>query len=91
MVGSIYCLHISFDSTYWSKYCDKKYIPAVITGIICLPLSIWFIIVSINILSYSASQVIFYSLIGIIAIAGNLKIAHWIIHIFTKKLVAMEV
>lgn len=59
--------------------------------VICLPLSIWFIIVSINILSYSASQVIFYSLIGIIAIAGNLKIAHWIIHIFTKKLVAMEV
>lgn len=68
----------------------KKYIPAVITGIICLPLSIWFIIVSINILSYSAVQVIFYSLIGIIALAVNLKTAHWIIHVFTKKLVSME-
>lgn len=64
----------------------KKYIPAVITSIICLPLSIWFIAVSISTLSYSVSQVIFYSLIGIIAIAGNLKIAHWIIHVFTKKI-----
>lgn len=62
----------------------KKYIPAVITSIICLPLSIWFIAVSISTFSYSVSQVIFYSLIGIIAIAGNLKIAHWIMHLFTK-------
>ncbi len=69
----------------------KKYIPAVVTSIICLPLSIWFIVVSISILSYSVSQVIFYSLIGIIAIAGNLKIAHWIIHIFTKKISRNEV
>lgn len=69
----------------------KKYIPAVITSIICLPLSIWFIAVSISTLSYSISQVFAYSLIGIVIIAGNLKIAHWIIHVFTKKLVTMEV
>lgn len=68
----------------------KKYIPAVITSIICLPLSIWLIAVSISNLSYSISQVFVYSLIGIVAIAGNLKIAHWIIHVFTQKLVTME-
>ncbi len=69
----------------------KKYIPAVITSIICLPLSIWFIAISISTLSYSISQVFAYSLIGIVAIAGNLKIAHWIIHVFTKKIITMEV
>ena len=57
---------------------------------ICLPLSIWLIAASISTLSYSAKQVIFYSLIGIVAIAGNLKIAHWIICVFTKKIVRME-
>lgn len=68
----------------------KKYIPAVITSIICLPLSIWFIVVSISSLSYSVRQVMFYSLIGIIIIVGNLKIAHWIMHVFTKQLVTTE-
>lgn len=69
----------------------KKYIPAVITSIICLPLSIWFTAISISNLSYSISQVLVFSLIGIATIAGNLKIAHWIIHIFTKKIITMEV
>ena len=69
----------------------RKYIPAVITSIICLPLSIWFIAISISALSCSISQVLIYSLIGIVAIAGNLKVAHWIIHVFTRKLVTMEV
>lgn len=68
----------------------KKYIPAVITSIICLPLSIWFIAFSIGNLSYTITQVLFYSLIGIVAIAGNLKVAHWIIHIFTRRIVMVE-
>ena len=68
----------------------KKYIPAVITSIICLPLSIWFIAFSIGNLSYTITQVLLYSLIGIVAIAGNLKVAHWIIHIFTRRIVMVE-
>ena len=64
----------------------RKYIPAVITSIICLPISIWFIASSIALLFYSAGSVIVYSLIGIVAIAGNLKVAHWIIHVFTRKM-----
>lgn len=63
----------------------RKYIPALITSIICLPVSIWTIGSSIKLLSYSAGNVVVYSLIGIVLIGGNLKIAHWIIHIFTKK------
>lgn len=68
----------------------KKYVPAVITSIICLPLSIWFIAVSISTLSYSVSKVTFYGIIGLMVIAGNLKIAHWIIHLFTKTLVTTD-
>lgn len=64
----------------------RKYIPALITSLICLPISIWVIACSITLLSYSVSNVIVYSLIGIVAIAGNLEIAYWIIHIFTKKI-----
>lgn len=69
----------------------RKYIPAVITSIICLPISIWVIASSITLLSYSVSNVIVYSLIGIVVVAGNIKLAQWIIRIFTKKMNEMEV
>lgn len=68
----------------------KKYIPAVITSIICLPISIWAIASSVQLLSYSFSDVFIYSIIGIIVIVANLKLAHKIIHSFTKKLVIEE-
>lgn len=68
----------------------KKYIPALITSIICLPISIWGIKSSINLLSYSTGNIIIYSLIGIVVIVGNLKIAHWIMHTFTKNMNEME-
>lgn len=68
----------------------KKYIPAVITSIICLPISVWFIAISISALSYSIVQVLIFSLMGIVLIAGNLKVAHGIIHLFTKRLVTIE-
>lgn len=69
----------------------RKYIPALITSIICLPISIWGIASSITLLSYSVSNVIIYSLIGIIVVGGNIKLAQWIIRIFTKKMNEMEV
>lgn len=68
----------------------RKYIPAYITSLICIPVSVWVIVRSITLLSYSISGVIVYSLIGIVVIAANLKIAHKIIHIFTKKMCGME-
>lgn len=68
----------------------KKYIPALITSIICLPISILVLASSITLLSYSVSNVIVYSLIGIVVVAGNIKLAQWIIRIFTKKMNEME-
>lgn len=69
----------------------RKYIPAVITSILCLPLSIWLIEISISALSYTNAQVLVYSIMGIVLITVNLKVAHWIMHVYTKKVVDVEV
>ena len=69
----------------------KKYVPAVITSVICLPLSIWLIAISISTLSYSSVEIFTYSLVGIVVVAGNLKIAHGIMRVFTKKMITAEV
>ena len=69
----------------------KKYIPAGITSIICLPISIWVIAESIERLCYSPWQVLAYSIIGTVIVAGNLKAAHGIIHIVTNKLDTVKI
>ena len=63
----------------------RKYIPALLTSVICLPVSVWLIIVSIGNLGFSAMQVILYSVLGLAVVGGNLKLAHWIIHKFVQK------
>ncbi|MEE0914663.1 MAG: HXXEE domain-containing protein [Ruminococcus sp.] len=68
----------------------KKYIPAVITSVICLPISIWLIIKSAVLLPYSAVELIIYSVVGTLIIALNLKLAHKIIHKFTDKFEVKE-
>lgn len=64
----------------------KKYVPAVITSVVCLPLSIWLIAISISKLSYSSVEIFTYSLVGIVVVAGNLKIAHGIMRDFLEEL-----
>ena len=68
----------------------KQYIPAVITSILCLPVSLCFIVYSIKILSYSGMQIFVYSCTGMAVVVVNLKIAHGILHTVTRKLVKME-
>ncbi|UWD47554.1 HXXEE domain-containing protein [Clostridioides difficile] len=62
----------------------RKYIPSLITSIICLPISIWCISKSICILNCEISTTILYSMIGIIIVALNLKFAQSLIGKFTK-------
>lgn len=64
----------------------KKYVPAVITSVVCLPLSIWLIAISISKLSYSSVEIFKYSLVGIVVVDGNLKIAHGIMRDFLEEL-----
>ncbi|HDX7158636.1 TPA: HXXEE domain-containing protein [Clostridioides difficile] len=62
----------------------RKYIPSLITSIICLPISIWCISRSIYIVDCEMSTTILYSIIGIIIVALNLKFAQSLIGKFTK-------
>lgn len=62
----------------------KKYIPALATSIIALPISVWLIYVCIGILEYSTGFIIIYTLMGGIMISINLMFAHWMMHKFSK-------
>lgn len=64
----------------------RGYIPAVVTSIIALPISAFVIWESIKILNFRTGEIVLWSLIGIIAIAINLKFAHFLMHWFTQKL-----
>lgn len=61
----------------------KQYIPALITSIILLPVSIYIVIKAINILDYSIITVFVFGIVGIAVIAANLKLAHILMNRFT--------
>lgn len=63
----------------------KKYIPSLITSIICLPISLVILINSLQYIDVSLSTVL---LIGgsIIFMIANLRFAHWLMHRFGKQL-----
>ena len=63
----------------------RKYIPAFITSIIALPISLYVIYKSMMLLDYSTYQVIIYSLIGTAVIALNLAFAHRLMRWFSRK------
>lgn len=64
----------------------KQYIPATITSILCLPISIWIIVKSIIELNGSMINIILFSIIGIVIVALNLRFAQSLIGKFTKKM-----
>lgn len=63
----------------------KKYIPSLITSIICLPISLVILINSLQYIDISLSTVL---LIGgsIMFMIANLRFAHWLMHRFGKQL-----
>lgn len=65
----------------------RKYIPALASSIVCLPISIYIIIKCINIISAPMYMLIIFSIIGIIIVYLNLKIAHLIMNKYTKWLI----
>lgn len=62
----------------------RKYIPAMITSIIALPVGILIIYKSAFALNYNIIQIILFCIIGIILIAVNLKFAHWLMRRYSK-------
>lgn len=61
----------------------KKYIPALITSVIALPVGCVIIRDSLNLLNYSAKALLLYSVAGITLVLLNIKFAHWIMKKFT--------
>lgn len=64
----------------------RKYIPTLITSIICLPISTFIIYQSILIVRYSVCELLIFGIIGIALAAVNLKFAHWIMRKTSKCL-----
>lgn len=64
----------------------RKYIPALATSVLLLPVSIHLIVRFIGLMSADAFSIILYSLIGAIIIVINLKFAHHLMNKFTVKI-----
>ncbi len=62
----------------------RKYIPALITSILALPVGIYIIYDSIRILSYPTTEIVIYSILGALLIGVNIRFAHWIMSRYSK-------
>lgn len=62
----------------------RKYIPATITSILCLPISIWIIYKCISQLEYPLGSIFPYLVIGFVLVGINLFLAQKLIGIFTR-------
>ncbi len=63
----------------------KQYIPALITSILCIPIGVWVLVTSTELLQYGVLKVVILSIIGLVVIVANLILAHKIIRAFTVK------
>ncbi len=63
----------------------RKYVPSLITSIICLPISVVILINSSKYMNFSLMSVVII-FASIILMMANLKFAHWLMHKFGKQL-----
>lgn len=56
----------------------RKYIPALATSILILPVSLWLIADCIKVSDFSPTEIIIYSLAAVVAVGANLLLAHWL-------------
>ena len=63
----------------------RKYIPCVITSVICLPLSILILIKCARLMDWNTASMVSV-VIGIIFMIVNMKIAHGLAHIVNRKI-----
>ncbi len=63
----------------------KKYIPSLITSVICLPISVIILINSAKYMTFRITDVILI-VAGILLMMANLRFAHWLMHRFGRRL-----
>ena len=56
----------------------RKYIPALATSILVLPVSLWLIVNCIKTSNFSPIEITIYSLAATVAVGANLLLAHWL-------------
>lgn len=63
-----------------------KYIPALATSIIALPISVWLIWNCIKIMNYSAVYTILFGMMGLVIVVVNIKFSHKLMRRYTHWL-----
>lgn len=84
-LGTMISLTAHFLVHIWQSIYIRKYIPSLITSLICLPPSVIIIIKSLSIISIDLLTIILIP-VTIIGIILNLKFAHGLMHKYGKKL-----
>lgn len=64
----------------------RRYIPSAITSFICLPISIYIIFKSIELIKISTLEIAAFTLIGILVVGINLAVAQRMIGIVTRRI-----
>ena len=62
----------------------RKYIPALATSILVLPVSVWLTIDCVKVSDFSPIEIVAYSLVAAIAVGANLFLAHWLARKFNE-------
>lgn len=62
----------------------KQYIPALITSVVALPISVWIILRCVQVLNCEIGTMLAFSMFGIIIVGLNLKFAQSLIGKFTR-------
>ena len=62
----------------------RKYIPAVATSILLLPVCVWIAIECVREVDGSVVEIVAYSLVAAIAVGANLFLAHWFARKFNE-------
>lgn len=61
----------------------RTYIPALLTSLIALPISVRIMIDVKEVLHYSIGELAVFGILGLVIIGVNLKVAHFLMHRFT--------
>lgn len=61
----------------------RTYIPALLTSLIALPISVRIMIDVKEVLHYSIGELAVFGILGLVIVGVNLKVAHFLLHRFT--------
>ena len=68
----------------------RTYIPALLTSLIALPISVRIMIDVKEVLHYSIGELAVFGILGLVIVGVNLKVAHFLMHRFTIWMKAVQ-